>query len=982
MKIKILQITLITLLGWCSSQNTFAQGGTLALNSTVNGNLTSATPDVYYITTTSDGLLRLTLTTFSTADLYVTLYDNDGATIVGNAVESLNKSTVTLSTDGLAPGTYHAKITPNGTNFGSYTLTDTLFTTTLANDPEPNGNRATAVAISQNGSSTGHLGYYYNLQRDTTDWYKVTTNADGLLRVYVSTQRGSVYSTNILDVNVFLYDNDGTTQLGNVEVYNGGGPGTNMITADGLAPGTYYIKLQSYSSNQFANYTIADSLFTTPVANDPEPNGNRATAVAISQNGSSTGHLGYYYNLQRDTTDWYKVTTNADGLLRVYVSTQRGSVYSTNILDVNVFLYDNDGTTQLGNVEVYNGGGPGTNMITADGLAPGTYYIKLQSYSSNQFANYTVADSLLTTPVANDAEPNNIAATAVTLPLNGSSTGHNGYYYNNQRDTTDWYKVTTTSDGLLRVTLRTQRGSAYSNNTLDVNIFLYDNDGTTQLGSTEVYNGGNAGTNTITTDGLAPGTYYIKLQSYSASEFTNYTLSDSLLTPPTANDIEPNGTTATAVTLPLNNSKTGRVGYYYNNVRDTTDWYKVTTTSDGLLRVYLTSARGSAYSSNTLDLNVFLFDNNGTSLLGNMEVYNGGNPGTNVFTTDGLAAGTYYIKIQPYSSSQFADYTISDSLFIPTVINDVEPNGTPATALLFPINSATRGHSGYYYNNQRDTSDWYKLTTAGNGPLTIYLSMLRGSIYSNNTLDMVITLYSNDGTTQQGNKEIYNGGAPKSDSLTFASLAAGTYLLKVTNFSSSEFADYILSNSITPDGGALPVTFINFDGTLRNGQAWLNWSTATEINNKGFEVEKSMDGQTFNDLAFVDGHGNSSLVNNYSYIDNKVLSGYNYYRLKQIDIDGKLNYSSTIRLDFKNFDWAIIGNPVTSNSWIQLQLTSKSKVAIQIISIDGKVMKTINKGTIDEGTYSIPLQLGNVPAGIYIVRLIAGNQVFSKKIVR
>ena len=324
------------------------------------------------------------------------------------------------------------------------------------------------MVLPQNGSKTGHVGYYYNNLRDSIDWYKVTTTQDGLLRVYLTTDSASIYSTtatNPLDVNVTLYDNDGITQEGAVEVFNGYGPATAFITKDGLAPGTYYIKIQPYSTTEFANYKISDTLFTTSQVNDAEPNGTRATAVVLPQNGSKTGHVGYYYNNLRDTADWYKITTTTDGLLRVYLTTSLGSANSTtgtDPLDVNVTLYDNNGTTPLGAVEVYNGNGPASSFITKDGLAPGTYYIKIQPYSTSEFANYKVSDTLFTTSQVNDAEPNGTRATALALPQNGSKTGHVGYYYNNLRDSADWYKVTTTTDGLLRVYLTTSLGSTNS----------------------------------------------------------------------------------------------------------------------------------------------------------------------------------------------------------------------------------------------------------------------------------------------------------------------------------------------------------------------------------------------------------------------------------------------------------------------------------------------------------------------------------------
>ncbi len=172
MKKKILPL-LFTYLCFVSALNVHAQGGSLPLNSSVNGTLSISTVDVWDVTTNADGLLRLTFTTVSPADLDVTLYDNDGTTALSATQQSFDNSTVTVLTDGLSPGIYHVKISPHsGTDFGNYTLSDSLFTTALANDTEPNGAAATAVVLPFNGSKTGHVGYYYNNKRDTADWYK------------------------------------------------------------------------------------------------------------------------------------------------------------------------------------------------------------------------------------------------------------------------------------------------------------------------------------------------------------------------------------------------------------------------------------------------------------------------------------------------------------------------------------------------------------------------------------------------------------------------------------------------------------------------------------------------------------------------------------------------------------------------------------------------------------------------------------------
>lgn len=179
----------------------------------------------------------------------------------------------------------------------------------------------------------------------------------------------------------------------------------------------------------------------------------------------------------------------------------------------------------------------------------------------------------------------------------------------------------------------------------------------------------------------------------------------------------------------------------------------------------------------------------------------------------------------------------------------------------------------------------------------------------------------------------------------------------------------------------LPVKYLNFDGVLRNDIAVLDWRTASELNNKGFEVQRRTDARTFSDIGFVTGHGTTSMVNDYTFSDPKLVSGNNYYRLKQIDLDGKYSYSSTINLQFNKFDWAILGNP-SSNMWMQLQLDKMHNVSVQIISLQGIVLQTINKGNIGVGTYSIPLDMSHFARGMYIVKLMVDGNSYSKNILK
>src|SRR6185503_6393916 len=108
----------------------------------------------------------------------------------------------------------------------------------------------------------------------------------------------------------------------------------------------------------------------------------------------------------------------------------------------------------------------------------------------------------------------------------------------------------------------------------------------------------------------------------------------------------------------------------------------------------------------------------------------------------------------------------------------------------------------------------------------------------------------------------------------------------------------------------------NFGGNIKDDQAYLNWSTAVESNNKGFYIERSKDGKDFTSVGFVQGAGNSSQITNYTYTDaglKDINVSKTYYRLNQIDFDGKTTYSNVILLSLENLanagKWKLYPNP-------------------------------------------------------------------------
>ena len=178
-----------------------------------------------------------------------------------------------------------------------------------------------------------------------------------------------------------------------------------------------------------------------------------------------------------------------------------------------------------------------------------------------------------TIPVANDAEPNGTFATANTFPLNSTTTGHCHYYFNNEKDTLDWYTITTTVSGQLSWTISSQNGNL---------IFadLINGDGVTLIT-------GNYTSNTLTqtANGLAAGTYYLRLHTFYDNQFVPYTLSNTFTAPTYSTDPEPNETAATATSFPLNGSVVGQIGYRYNGTRDNYDWWAVNVNADEAIQL-------------------------------------------------------------------------------------------------------------------------------------------------------------------------------------------------------------------------------------------------------------------------------------------------------------------------------------------------------------------------------------------------------------
>jgi hypothetical protein len=193
-------------------------------------------------------------------------------------------------------------------------------------------------------------------------------------------------------------------------------------------------------------------------------------------------------------------------------------------------------------------------------------------------------------------------------------------------------------------------------------------------------------------------------------------------------------------------------------------------------------------------------------------------------------------------------------------------------------------------------------------------------------------------------------------------------------------------NCFRLNGDIIPVELISFTAKANGSKILLNWSTATELNNYGFDVQRSVDCKEYGTIGFVKGFGTTAVQHEYSFADKNINSGKYYYRLKQIDLDGSHEYSKVVEaipgspsefsLD-RNYPNPF--NPTTKISW---QLPLGAWLTLKVYDILGReVASLIINEYKPAGEYEIEFDASSLPGGIYIYRLCAGSYISVKKMI-
>ncbi len=191
--------------------------------------------------------------------------------------------------------------------------------------------------------------------------------------------------------------------------------------------------------------------------------------------------------------------------------------------------------------------------------------------------------------------------------------------------------------------------------------------------------------------------------------------------------------------------------------------------------------------------------------------------------------------------------------------------------------------------------------------------------------------------------------------------------------------------SYISDTTIVPVELISFSASIVSKTVTLYWSTATELNNHGFEIQRSNDGTEFYSVGFVNGRGTTTRQQNYSYSDKNVFDGKYYYRLKQVDFNGSYEYSGIVEVEFRAFDSYLLEqnypNPFNPTTTIGFGLQEKSNVKITIINGIGEEVAVVLNKEIESGYHHVEFNAANLTSGIYFYQLKAGSFTETKKMI-
>ena len=256
------------------------------------------------------------------------------------------------------------------------------------------------------------------------------------------------------------------------------------------------------------------------------------------------------------------------------------------------------------------------------------------------------------------------------------------------------------------------------------------------------------------------------------------------------------------------------------------------------------------------------------------------------------------------------------------------------------------------------------------------------ALYYSNSRDGGLTWSPNERLSDDFNPHV---GWPQQnkmgDYFDMISEVNGAHLAWAATFNGEQDVYY----SFITDTTIIPVELISFTATSNGKDVILSWSTASELNNQLFEVQRNFEGSDFATIGFVNGKGTTSEKQDYIYKDKILADGKYYYRLKQIDYLGQSEYSDIIEMDIRAFSSYLLEqnypNPFNPTTTIGYGIKEKSNVKITVINSIGEEVALLVNEEKESGYHTVEFNAANLSSGVYFYQLKAGDFVELKKMI-
>lgn len=370
---------------------------------------------------------------------------------------------------------------------------------------------------------------------------------------------------------------------------------------------------------------------------------------------------------------------------------------------------------------------------------------------------------------------------------------------------------------------------------------------------------------------------------------------------------------------------------------------------------------------------------------GNPIIYSGSSLAYSGYTSTGIGGSARFAFVSTSAEDAHRNtltYT-SGSVYVSFLLKITASGGTTGDYFFHVMDTAfLTSFRGRMYIKDGSVANTYKIgLNKGSSVAPTYST----PDYKIDSTVLVVLKYKFDLTTTANDSMvayIFTSGVPSTE--------PSTATLVVPDFTT---ADLLLFNSVairqgtigtmagsidgirvsnTWSNGVLPVKFLDLNASINDKKTLISWSTSSEINNNGFEIERSIDGQNFETIGFVKGIGNSNKINNYSFEYASTESA--FYRLKQIDFNGQFEYSNTIATKNNKIEVEILPNPFKDEITISNNATINK---IEIVDVTGKIIYSEL-----QNNNKILIHTGNLKTGIYFIKVYSNDTVITKRMLK